>query len=201
MTDFNNLIKTAFEADTTRKGPPNINKYERCGNETIALINSLNPQLVLDLGCGNNRYKPHIKNLVGIDIVHKDADIISDISKLDYTNDSVDACLCYGSINFGTHQVIEKQLTEMFRVLKTGGLAVFRGNMNDSQNDAIYYGWNEEKINYWTEFFKVSLYVKPDVIYRTTRTGAVNEKWHDRIADKIKMNHRSIARLYWIWKK
>jgi len=200
MTELNDLLKKAWSPDS-KPSRSNLNKYEKCGDETIKLINDLNPSLVLDLGCGNNRYKNHIKNLIGIDLVDKGADIVGDISYLNFPNESVDACLCYGSINFGDENLINQQLQELFRVLKTGGIAVFRGNMNENHNASIYYGWNKEKINYWTDFFKISLLVHPVIIYRTTRQGIVNHQWQDRIAAKAGFNHRSIERLYWIWKK
>ena len=41
-------------------------------------VNALNPQLVLDIGCGQNFYTGKIQNLVGIDPYGSDADIQAD---------------------------------------------------------------------------------------------------------------------------
>lgn len=199
MNLLNDAIKTAFTKDV--KSPmQNINKFQKCGDETIEIINNLNPDLVLDLGCGDNQYKNHIKNLVGIDLVNPRADIIGDISNLKCESASVDAVLCYGSINFGSADTIEKQLKEMLRVLKPGGLAVFRGNMNEQGNE-IYYGWSKEKVYFWTDYFKIDLHTGPEIVYRLKRNGTIDHNWDDQVAAKTGYAHRSIARLYWIWKK
>jgi len=199
MNDLNDSIKKIFHRTDFRKF--HYNKYEKCGDETIELINSMNPDLVLDLGCGDNQYKDHIKNLIGIDIANKSADIMADISHLPYNDETVDACLCYGSINFGDDITIEHQLLEMKRVLKKQGIAVFRGNIHES--DMLpYYIWSEEKVKYWTERFNFDLLVQPIIVRRMKRgRKEVNDKWKDRIATEAGASPRSIERLYWIWRK
>jgi ubiquinone/menaquinone biosynthesis C-methylase UbiE len=198
---LNQTIKIVFDRSDSIFREFHYNKFEKCGDETIQLINSMNPQLVLDLGCGDNQYKEHIKNLVGIDIVNTKADILSDISSLSYEDNSVDACLCYGSINFGDDKLIEIQLKEMNRVLKSGGISVFRGNTHIS--DMIpYYIWTEEKIKYWTNYFNFTLQVEPIIIRRLKRDGkSINNKWRDRASEQAGVKPRSIERLYWIWRK
>ena len=198
---LNQTIKTVFDRSDSTFRTLNYNKYEKCGDETIQLINNMNPQLVLDLGCGDNLYKKHIKNLIGIDIINTKADIISDISSLSYEDNSVDACLCYGSINFGDDKLIEIQLNEMNRVLKSDGISIFRGNTNAS--DMIqYYIWNEERIQYWTNYFNFTLQVEPIIINRLKKDGTgVNNKWRDGTSQKAGVAPRSIKRLYWIWRK
>ena len=88
-------------------------KWERI-KEDLELINSLNPNLVLDLGCGDNRYKSLVKNLIGIDIAYDpNADIVGDFTTLDFEDNSVDAIIAYGSINFGDEELIIKQLQKL----------------------------------------------------------------------------------------
>jgi ubiquinone/menaquinone biosynthesis C-methylase UbiE len=199
MNDLNESIKKVFHRTDFRKF--HYNKYEKCGDETIELINSLNPSLVLDLGCGDNQYKEHIKNLIGIDIANKNADIIADIANLPYEDNSVDACLCYGSINFGDDEVIEKQIRELKRVLKVNAISVFRGNIHKS--DMLpYYVWSEEKVNYWTKKLNFTLQVEPIIIRRLKRgRKEINDKWKDRISTEAGVQPRPIERLYWIWRK
>jgi ubiquinone/menaquinone biosynthesis C-methylase UbiE len=201
MNDLNESIKKVFDRSDPKFRKFHYNKFEKCGDETIQLINSMNPSLVLDLGCGDNQYKEHIKNLIGIDITNNRADIIADISTLPYEDNSVDACLCYGSINFGDHKLIQTQIEEMNRVLKSGGISVFRGNIHES--DMIpYYIWTEEKINYWTNYFNFTLQAKPTIIRRLKRDGkGINDKWKDRASEQAGVASRPIERLYWIWRK
>ena len=190
------------EAAEKRKRRNLVNKFQRCGTETINRINKLNPSLVLDLGCGKNQYKPYIKNLVGIDLVDKGADVIADISHIPYNDETVDACLCYGSINFGDDITIENQIREVKRVLKKGGIAVFRGNMNEHVSEA-YYNWTEELVHKWTKHFNLKYVVEPTLIYRLRKNGEINNEWRDRVSKRSngELNQRSTQRLFWIWKK
>lgn len=174
-----------------------INKYERCGDETIRFVNARKPLVALDLGCGNNVYKPFIPNLVGIDIANVNADINADISKLDYADNSVDAILALGSINFGDESTIRQQLSEVNRVLKPGAVAIFRGN---ESNQHPYYGWNERTINYWAREFKFVITYKPVHIHKLDVWGKPLLK---NRKDKRTLNGeiRSNIRLYWHYSK
>ena len=179
-----------------------LNKFERCGKETIDFINALDPTLVLDLGAGDNQYKPHIKNLIGIDLVNDRADIKADISALPYDSETVDAAICFGSINFGDEALIETQLKEMYRVLKPNGYAIFRGNMRDHEDSRnIYYGWSEELVHYWTEKLNLTLTSGPEIVTRTNKWGKKRLDWVDKVALKTNSEQRSPYRLFWIWKK
>jgi ubiquinone/menaquinone biosynthesis C-methylase UbiE len=212
MNSLNEEIINFFHVDEEKKkrkaqqgedfANRKIHKYEKCGPETIDFVNNLNPNLVLDLGCGDNQYKNFIKNLTGIDIINESADINADILNIPFESNSADAVLCFGSINFGTEDLIRKQLLEMKRVLKHEGYAIFRGNMKD-HNDIkdIYYGWSAEKINYWTQELNMKLHDGPVQITRTTRNGDKNLNWTDRMAQRSNTEKRTPYRLFWIWKK
>jgi len=179
-----------------------INKYEKCGMEMVNFVNGLTPSVVLDLGCGDNQYKSVINNLTGIDLVTEYADIKADITNIPYKDITVDVAICFGSINFGTHQLIEQQLLEMQRVLKPGGYAIFRGNMKDhSDSRNIYYGWSNDLVHSWTEELNLTLYSGPELITRTDRFGNKKENWVDKVALKTNTESRSPYRLFWIWKK
>ena len=125
-TNLKNFLTGFFIYNEKSRNRIRPYKWERI-KEDLELINSLNPNLVLDLGCGDNRYKPLVKNLIGIDIAYDPrADIISDITTLDFEDNSVDAIIAYGSINFGDEELIIKQLTEAKRVLKDKGIICIR---------------------------------------------------------------------------
>jgi len=212
MSTLNNDISNFFHVDEEKRkrkelqgkefSKGKIHKYEKCGTETIEFVNSLNPLLVLDLGCGDNQYKNFIKNLIGIDLVNDAADIKTDISVIPFDDNSADVVLCFGSINFGDRSVIQKQLLEVTRVLKQGGYAIFRGNMKD-HNDIkdMYYGWNAEKIAAWTEELNMTLHEGPVQITRTNRQGEKDLDWTDRAAKRSNTEKRTPHRLFWIWKK
>lgn len=212
MSSLNNEIANFFHVDDEKRkrrelqgeefSKRKIHKYEKCGIETIEFVNNLNPALVLDLGCGDNQYRMFIKNLIGIDIVNDAADIKADIITIPFDNNSADVVLCFGSINFGSEDIIRKQLSEVTRVLRVGGYAIFRGNMKD-HNDIkdIYYGWSPEKVIAWTEQINMTLHEGPVQITRTNRRGEKNLDWTDRMAKRSNTEKRTPYRLFWIWKK
>ena len=79
---------------------PIRNEYE--GNNLISTINALNPKLVLDLGCGYNKYKGLIKGVVGIDGYDSNSAVDIKDTILNVYNDrifepsSADAIICLG---------------------------------------------------------------------------------------------------------
>ena len=170
--------------------------------EDINLINSLDPTLVLDLGCGDNRYKNLVKNLTGIDIAPRpNVDIVGDFTKLNFENNTVDAIIAYGSINFGDTDLITQQLTEAKRVLKENGIICFRAL---STNDKFCYNWTEERINYFSKLLEFKMHKEPTTIYRINQKGEINENWKDRRSVRYYKNEskkRKLTRLHWIWKK
>ena len=60
-------LRHLFNGKRRRRNNPKWNKYSLTGINFIKEINNLNPNLVLDLGCGQNPYKGHINNLIGVD--------------------------------------------------------------------------------------------------------------------------------------
>ncbi len=184
-----NKIQTLFNGKPIRKNA--WRKYPITGKEFIKEINDLNPNLVLDLGCGNNIYKGHIKNIVGIDILNNNLqDFFCDIKNLPFKDNSVDIVLAFGSINFGDNTMIDLQLQEAIRVLKPGGRFYFRGIPNHLYS--IYYKWTVEKIIEKTEKFNLNFIVEPKIIYKQTRTDPA----HD-----IRTGLRHKERIYCVWSK
>lgn len=194
--------KTIMEREGPRYWKRLINKWDRCGMDTINFVNELSPTLVLDLGCGENQYKHYISNLIGIDLVNELADIKADISTIPYDDNTADVVLCFGSINFGDTTLIQTQLLEMYRVLKPGGYAVFRVNPDTNRDTRnIYYGWTPELANFWTEKLNLQYHQEPITIVRTNTNGQPNLNWVDKTNLKIGATPRTPYRLFWIWKK
>ncbi len=76
-----------------------LDLYKWSGYRLVDEINSQKPRSVLDVGCGYNRFKGKINNLIGIDPYNDLADI--KVSLEDYKAGPVDIGLWLGSINFG----------------------------------------------------------------------------------------------------
>ena len=119
---------------------PIRNEYE--GNNLISTINALDPKLVLDLGCGYNKYKGLIKGVVGID--GYDSNSAADINDtiLNVYNDgifepsSADAIICFGcgtlgnGGKFGGELLSEKEHQELEAIRnwsKNGAIIAMRG--------------------------------------------------------------------------
>ena len=106
---------------------PETKKYKYSGLSIIDQVNALQPESVLDVGCGYNEFKGKIQNLTGIDPYNTKADIM--IHTLDYeTITKYDVCICLGSINFGSADKIIKEIQKVVSLTKVGGFIIFRAN-------------------------------------------------------------------------
>jgi hypothetical protein len=106
---------------------PETKKYKYSGLNIINEVNDLNPNNVLDIGCGYNEFKGKIKNLVGIDPYNSRADIMVHTLKYN-TNVLYDVVICLGSINFGSTDKIIKELQKVVSLTMQGGMLIFRAN-------------------------------------------------------------------------
>lgn len=107
---------------------------------------------VIDVGCGNNEFKKKIPNLTGIDIVNNKADIITDIES--YQPDELfNVALCLGSIQYGTHADMVRQITKVVSLLTPKCRIYWRTNtgVRDHKNEMVniipYYPWTIETHN------------------------------------------------------
>ena len=106
---------------------PDIKKWKYSGLKLIDEVNSLKPRAVLDVGCGYNEFKGKIHNLTGIDPYNVHADW--KIGILDFSSEKkFDVILCLGSINFGSNNKIEKEISKVISLLEDGGTIFFRVN-------------------------------------------------------------------------
>ena len=129
---------------------PKLKKFKFSGLRLIDEVNALDPRAVLDVGCGYNEFKGKIKNLVGLDPYNAQADLQIKIE--DYATDKkFDVILCLGSINFGSHDKIMKELTVCKNLLAKGGKMFFRVNPG-LEHEPIeskyitFYPWNVYQI-------------------------------------------------------
>tara|TARA_A200000159_G_scaffold86414_1_gene79911 strand:+ start:1225 stop:1902 length:678 start_codon:yes stop_codon:yes gene_type:complete len=125
---------------------PETKKYKYSGLSIIDEVNSMNPDNVVDIGCGYNEFKGKIKNLVGIDPYNDRADI--SVHTLDYKPDvEFDVAICLGSINFGSSDKILNELENVVNMVKSGGFLYFRVNPGIQHNKPSakwinFYDWD-----------------------------------------------------------
>jgi hypothetical protein len=124
--------------------------YPHSGWTLIEYVNDMNPNRVLDVGCGFNRFKGKINNLIGIDPYNDAADV--KISLEQYDGPSVDVALCLGSINFGDEETIDHQIAILDGIWTER--SIFRVNpglphlwANQKEWDGItWYPWTKDKV-------------------------------------------------------
>jgi hypothetical protein len=125
--------------------------YTHSGMNLIDEVNSLDADLVIDVGCGHNRFKGHIKNLIGFDPQpFPMADIQSDIASINFRPESADALLVLGSIQFGTRENVKQNLDKVVTWLKPGGYIVMRTLYQFDTNAIpyadVHYAWTDKDI-------------------------------------------------------
>ena len=192
--DYTNIVDLTDQIDEavlaqyfSQVWQPETKKYKYSGLAIIDQVNALNPNAVLDLGCGYNEFKGKIQNLTGVDPYNKKADVMT--HTLDYESDTeYDVTICLGSINFGSTDKIFKELQQAVSLTRTGGLIFFRVNPG-IQHTAL-----ESK---WIDFFDW------DIPFILNSAQALNCRVH-QLRHDIAQNNQQLAnggRYYFVYEK
>ena len=104
---------------------PNIDQYLHSGWTLADKVRD--DEWVLDVGCGTNPFKGKIKNLLGIDPAFTQADHRVTIEEFK-TSQKFDVAFCLGSINFGTEEIILRQIESVVSLLKVPSRIYWRCN-------------------------------------------------------------------------
>ena len=107
---------------------PQTERYNFTGWALADLVKNINPKAVLDVGCGYNQFKEKIPNLIGIDPYNQNADYEVDILEYANVDESFDAIIALGSINFNSKEDIRLRLANCVKLLAKGGKMFFRVN-------------------------------------------------------------------------
>jgi len=138
---------------------PRTGDYEHTGWELADEINKLNPERVLDVGCGYHPFKGRIQNLVGIDPYNNCADYEVDI--LDYrVKHQYDVIMALGSINFNSHDEIQARFAHCVNLLRVGGRFYLRANPGIQHKTGPYveiFPWSFEIANEFAERYNLHL--------------------------------------------
>jgi len=138
---------------------PRTGDYEHTGWELADEINRLNPERVLDVGCGYHPFKGRIQNIIGIDPYNDCADYEVDI--LEYrVKHQYDVIIALGSINFNSQDEIEQRFAHCVSLLKTGGKFYLRANPGITHKTGPYveiFPWTFEVVNEFAERYNLQL--------------------------------------------
>ena len=127
----------------------NFKNLKYSGYQLVDYVNNQKPRSVLDIGCGYNRFKNKIHNLIGLDPYNKAADIQLPLEKI-CTSTKYDIILALGSINFGDESVIDDQIDIIDKIFDRE--AIFRVNPGIPHDwadygDIVWYPWTLDKIH------------------------------------------------------
>ena len=139
---------------------PRTGDYEHTGWELADEINRLNPQKVLDVGCGYHPFNGRINNLIGIDPYNNCADYEVDILDYRVKPESHDVIIALGSINFNSKDEIEARFSHCVDLLKTGGKFFLRANPGITHKTGPYveiFPWSFEIVNEFAEKYRLNL--------------------------------------------
>lgn len=191
MTDpyYNSILKERYNpekwwGDAYQENSGLEQMYER--------VNALNPSLVIDAGCGRNKHKAHIKNLIGFDAsAFPEADFHCPILEAPFEDNCADAVLALGSIQFISKEYIISNMEKIISWVKPGGLIEMRVLLQD-----------EHAKNYINKYDKKGVKVPWDSSLRTDLAERFNlkyvvEPWiYNATAplEVIKMNTNKIER-------
>jgi len=139
---------------------PRTGDYEHTGWSLVDEINALEPQSVLDVGCGYHPFKGRIHNLVGIDPYNNCADYEVDILEYRVKPESHDVIIALGSINFNSRSDIEQRFSHCVDLLKSGGKFYLRANPGITHKTGPYvdiFPWTFEVVNEFAETYNLKL--------------------------------------------
>lgn len=139
---------------------PRTGEYDYSGWNLVDTVNRLEPQAVLDVGCGYHPFKDRIQNIVGIDPYNSAADYQVDILDYQVKPHSYDVILALGSINFNSIDEIELRFQRCVDLLKSGGRFYIRANPGLPHKTGPYvdiFPWSFAVVNSFAEKYNLKL--------------------------------------------
>jgi hypothetical protein len=139
---------------------PRTGEYDHSGWALVEEVNKLNPEKVLDVGCGYHPFKDRIHNIVGIDPYNDAADYEVDILDYKVKPESHDVIIALGSINFNSQDEIEERFAPCVGLLNTGGKFFLRANPGIPHKTGPYvdiFPWTFEIVNQFAETYNLRL--------------------------------------------
>jgi hypothetical protein len=189
-----NTLKNKFDPKTWT-GFNVFRYYKYSGKNLVNEINQLDPDLVIDVGCGHNRFKGHIKNLIGFDREpFPFADLHLGIDEINFRAESADVVLVLGSIQFGDFDLIERHMDKIVQWVKPGGFVVMRVMQDLYDGGTLPYPhahciWTASNMEYFTKKYSFMI-----------ERGPWIEEVKDFVKSRSELSVISTRKVWW-WKK
>lgn len=159
--------------------------------------------LVIDVGCGINPYKEHVKNLIGLDVAHyPESDLTMSIEEASdiFQPGCADCVIALGSVNFGEFDNIMNQIGIMIDLVKPGGKLIIRARQLSerkivrNQKAFRHHGWTLDEVYQVYEKYKDKVEWIHEPIEETAAAG--------KIGAPGQADDEAIMRLFvWRWKR
>jgi hypothetical protein len=108
-----------------------FNQHTTADYNLINEINLLDPDLVIDINCGSNKFRNHIKNLIGIDQdPNSFANLYTTIEKIIFRKESIDVIIWHNCNKIS----VQEQLMTVVSWLKPGGYIIMQPVDYDQTN-------------------------------------------------------------------
>lgn len=130
-------------------------------------VNALDPKLVIDVGCGRNKHKGHIKNLIGFDASpFPEADLHCPILEAEFEPESADAILVLGSVQFISREYIIENIDRAISWVRPGGLIEMRVMVFDDQAEEFMSKYDKRSVKVaWDDELKAEVAKKHNLSY------------------------------------
>ena len=131
----------------------------KTGKQLLEKIQNINPNSILDVGCGDNEWKQYFGNkLLGIDPYNSNADMQVGVMDIEEGYNTWDIVLCLGSLNFGDENTIKSQVERAVKLCAKGGKLFFRCNPgithdNEHAQWIDFFEWSEQKLQDYAQEF------------------------------------------------
>ena len=178
--------------------------------EMYARVNALDPKLVIDAGCGRNKHKEHIKNLIGIDASpFPEVDINCPILEATFQPNSADVVLALGSVQFISREYIIENMEKLISWVKPGGLIEMRVLVHDKtakdwieqyDRQGVKVPWDAELREYITNQYNLKYLIDPWTYQATASIDVIKQNEH-KIKGEGAMSKRDLKRECWTWRK
>ena len=210
-----NLVKRYLHEE---KDSYNIRNHDII-NVIYDRLNALNPELVIDVGCGHNFNKEKVQNLIGFDAMpYPNADMCCTILQAPFEENCADAIIAFSSMQMLNEEYRLECYEKIISWVKPNGLMEMRTNPLGGSN--ISGGPNPqlrdsmESINGYTDRFNLEYIVEPfyDTLCDITDIRAFSKKigitsddiFKERFKSRVAKGGlwaRHARQIYWTWRK
>jgi hypothetical protein len=187
--------------------------HSESSHNLIPYVNSLKPNLVLDIGCGTNPYKGEIDNVIGMDLGnYPEADINLSCNRVHelgiFQPGCADVVMALGSINFGSFEDIKTQIGICIDWCKPGGQLIMRCRLGkdnphnrDAQGRHLFKTFNQHPWK-WDQIYEITEYFKDRVEFLHEPVPETAAGGDNKGAGHGKPDHsRKIDLAVWYWRK